>query len=166
MTAAASRWQRLRWPAVVVAAAASAAAVAAVLLRPGEEAIGRADPMDARLVALGEGIYAAECASCHGADLEGQPDWRQRRADGRLPAPPHDASGHTWHHPDAFLFTVTKEGIEAVAPAGYKSDMPGFGERLSDEEIRASLAYIKSRWPQQVRARQVEIDRRARQAKD
>lgn len=32
------------------------------------------------------------------------------------------------------------------APADYASDMPAFGGRLSDEEIWAVLAYIKSHW--------------------
>jgi hypothetical protein len=45
-----------------------------------------------------------------GANLEGQPNWKERQANGRLPAPPHDASGHTWHHPDAQLFGITKQG--------------------------------------------------------
>ena len=32
------------------------------------------------------------------------------------------------------------------APQGYASDMPAFGDRLSDDEIWAVLAFIKSRW--------------------
>lgn len=60
-------------------------------------------PDDSALVADGRKLYDQACASCHGAMLEGQPNWRQRKADGRLPAPPHDPSGHTWHHPDAVL---------------------------------------------------------------
>ena len=66
-------------------------------------------------------IYQARCASCHGVHLEGQANWRERGADGRLPAPPHDASGHTWHHPDDVLIRITKEGVakavKASAPA-------------------------------------------------
>jgi len=57
-----------------------------------------------------------------------------------LPAPPHDASGHTWHHPDSDLFGITKHGLGPYAPAGYQSDMPAFGGTLSDEEIAAVLA--------------------------
>ena len=45
-------------------------------------------PDDATVVAQGQKIYAAECAACHGANLEGQPNWQQRLANGRLPAPP------------------------------------------------------------------------------
>jgi len=107
---------------------------------------------------LGEKLYAQHCASCHGANLEGQPDWRKRLANGRFPAPPHDASGHTWHHPDEVLFAITKHGlVPPYAPAGYESDMPAFGGKLSDQEIRAVLAYIESRWSPEVRKRRAEM---------
>jgi len=102
------------------------------------------------LVARGEPLYAQYCASCHGARLEGQPDWQSRNAQGRLPAPPHDDSGHTWHHDDIVLFEVTKYGIAKHAPPGYQSDMPGFADRMSDAEIVATLAFIKSRWTGEV----------------
>jgi mono/diheme cytochrome c family protein len=121
-----------------------------------------ADPEDREQVALGGQVYEAHCASCHGARLEGQPNWRQRLPNGRLPAPPHDASGHTWHHPDGVLFDITKNGLAAHAPKGYESDMPGFAGKLSDEQIWAVLAYIKSEWPQEVRMRQAQITERAR----
>lgn len=122
----------------------------------------QADPDDTTQVALGRQVYEAHCASCHGARLEGQQNWRQRLPNGRLPAPPHDASGHTWHHPDRVLFDITKHGVAAHAPKGYESDMPGFGDRLSDAEIWAVLAYIKSQWPSEVRMRQADISDRAR----
>ncbi|MGE3571227.1 MAG: cytochrome c [Burkholderiales bacterium] len=107
----------------------------------------RADPGDAARLALGQRVYAQHCASCHGAKLEGQPDWRRRLPNGRMPAPPHDETGHTWHHADALLFALTKQGlVPPYAPAGYESDMPAFGQTLSDEEIWAVLAFIKSHW--------------------
>lgn len=99
-------------------------------------------------IALGKTVYDASCASCHGAKLEGQSDWRNRRPDGRLPAPPHDASGHTWHHPDAQLLAIIRLGTAAVVGDGYESDMPGFADVLTDAESVAVLDYIKSTWPQ------------------
>ena len=109
-------------------------------------------------LALGEQLYAQQCASCHGANLEGQPDWRKRLPNGRFPAPPHDESGHTWHHPDEVLFGITKHGlVPPYAPAGYESDMPAFGGKLSDPEIRAVLAYIESRWSPEVRKQRAEM---------
>lgn len=107
----------------------------------------KADPRNAAQVALGANVYAQNCVICHGAKLEGQPDWRERLPSGRLPAPPHDESGHTWHHSEDVLFGITKHGlVPPYAPKGYESDMPAFGAKLSDEEILAVLAYIKSHW--------------------
>lgn len=117
------------------------------------------DPSDQRLVANGKQIYANNCAACHGAKLEGQPNWRIRQANGRLPAPPHDETGHTWHHPDAVLIDIIKNGLVpgVTAPPGYVSDMPAYGKSLTDHDITAVLAYIKSSWPPKVLAAQKEI---------
>ena len=115
---------------------------------------------DAETLAEGRAIYEAHCAACHhGAELEGQPDWRSPHPSGRLPAPPHDASGHTWHHPDDVLFRIVKEGTAAIVGGGYESDMPGFGDVLSDTEIRAVLKYIKSTWPERERTYQENVSR-------
>ncbi len=120
-----------------------------------------ADPESAKQVNRGEEIYQAQCAECHGAALEGQRDWKQRLPDGTMPAPPHDDTGHTWHHPDQQLFDYTKLGGAAVVPAPFKSAMPGFGEALSDEEIWAVLAFIKSRWSP--RSREIQEQRTLQQ---
>jgi mono/diheme cytochrome c family protein len=136
-------------------------AVLVLALLPGltdESAIAGADPKNHKQVALGKQVYADQCAACHGVNLEGAPNWRARDEDGYLPAPPHDASGHTWHHSDALLFKVTKEGTQAIAGADYPTRMEGFGEALSDKEIWAVLAFIKSRWPAQLLARQQRLN--------
>ncbi|MEY4708704.1 MAG: hypothetical protein RJB58_2427 [Pseudomonadota bacterium] len=111
----------------------------------------RANPDNREQIAAGEKIYAANCAACHGAKLEGEPNWKVRKQSGRLPAPPHDATGHTWHHSDEQLFGIVKDGLTAYAPAGYATDMPAFKDILSDADIRAVLAYIKSTWPQDIK---------------
>ena len=120
----------------------------------------RADAENAETIALGRTIYETQCAACHGAQLEGQPDWQMPLPSGRLPAPPHDATGHTWHHPDDILFRIVKEGTAAIVGGGYESDMPGFADVLSDAEIRAVLAFIKSTWPERERGYQEEVSRR------
>lgn len=122
----------------------------------------RIDANDLHLVAAGKKIYDANCASCHGDKLQGEANWQQRGTDGLLPAPPHDATGHTWHHPDEMLFALTKYGPEKMVGNGYKSAMPAFDETLSDEEIAEALSYIKSRWPQEVRVRNDKINEAAR----
>ncbi|MGX5659247.1 c-type cytochrome [Castellaniella ginsengisoli] len=122
------------------------------------------DPANQDLVVRGKAIYANACAACHGAELQGQPGWRERLANGRLPAPPHDRTGHTWHHPDAVLFDLVKNGLVGgrTAPPGYESDMPAFGGTLSDEQIVAVLAYIKSTWPSDARRMQKEVTEQQR----
>ncbi len=109
------------------------------------------DPRDAAQVAIGRTVYAQHCASCHGAELQGQADWRSRLPSGRLPAPPHDETGHTWHHSNADLIAMTRDGlVPPLAPEGYESDMPAYADILSDTEIRAVLAFIQSTWPPEV----------------
>lgn len=120
-------------------------------------------PDDLQLVAMGKKVYDANCASCHGVKLEGEANWRERGPDGLLPAPPHDETGHTWHHPDAVLFALTKYGPSVMAGGDYQSAMPGFEDVLSDEEILASLSYIKSRWSGEVRQRHDQINQSANQ---
>jgi mono/diheme cytochrome c family protein len=120
-------------------------------------------PDDLQLVALGKKVYDANCAACHGAKLQGEANWRERGPNGLLPAPPHDENGHTWHHPDALLFALTKYGPAAMAGGDYKSAMPAYEGVLSDEEIIASLSYIKSRWPREVVERHNQINQSAAQ---
>lgn len=98
-------------------------------------------------IALGRDLYVANCANCHGINLEGQPNWRSPRSDGRLPAPPHDETGHTWHHSDEQLLGIIRRGTAAIVGGNYQSDMPGFAEMLPDAESKAVLDYIKSTWP-------------------
>jgi len=134
---------------VTIAAFALALAACADAPAPGDDP--RANAGDAARVAVGAKMYARVCATCHGAKLEGQPNWRAPLPNGRLPAPPHDDSGHTWHHPDRLLFAITKNGVVPPhAPADYESDMPAFGRMLSDDEIWAVLAYIKKQWSREV----------------
>jgi mono/diheme cytochrome c family protein len=102
----------------------------------------------------GRALYVEHCAACHGVDLEGQPDWRRPDANGLYPAPPHDETGHTWHHDDAMLIDYISRGGQAVLDdmgVTFASGMPGFGSVLEDREIEAILNYIKSTWPEHIR---------------
>ena len=122
-------------------------------------------PDNAQIVAKGEGMYVANCASCHGANLEGQPDWKNRDASGLMPAPPHDESGHTWHHTDKMLFDLTKFGLAKTANLeDYQTNMPVYETLLSDDEIIAVLSYIKSTWPEEIRLRHDQMNAQVAEA--
>lgn len=147
---------------VLASVAIGAAAAAFVYDRSTGNAVSGTDVNNPELVARGGAIYAQQCAACHGGNLQGQtPDWRSRLPDGSIPAPPHDATGHTWHHPDSQLFDVTKYGRYKASGGRMSSNMPGFEDKLSDGDIWAVLSYIKSTWPAQVRTRNDAINRQA-----
>lgn len=107
-------------------------------------------------IALGQRVYAVRCASCHGINGEGQKPEAPLEPDetGRFPAPPHDETGHTWHHDDDLLVRIVKDG-------GMGGDMfyemPAFGDILSADEIEAVLAFIKTMWTDE--QRQMQHDR-------
>lgn len=116
-------------------------------------------PDDLQTVQAGARIYAKHCAACHGVRGEGQPNWREHGPNGLLPAPPHDESGHTWHHPDAQLFAITKHGLaQLIRQPGYRTDMPRYDGVLSDTEIVAVLSWIKAQWPQETRVRHDQLN--------
>lgn len=150
----------------LVAGGIAAVAVAAVLAlwRLGDEGARSAQLLranDTRTVALGAALYQKNCASCHGVDLQGElADWRSPKPDGLMPAPPHDATGHTWHHADQALFDITKLGVAQAANLdNYESAMPAYGGVLTDDEIIAVLSFIKSTWPDEIRQRHDELNR-------
>jgi len=118
---------------------------------------------DQEQIALGAQLYLINCAACHGHGLKGEADWQTRDAEGFLPAPPHDETGHTWHHTDDLLFDLTKFGIAKFSGSdNYKTRMPAYEGILLDTEIRAILTYIKSQWPEDIRKRHHEMNQQSR----
>ena len=115
-------------------------------------------PDDQDLVDLGKLVYKNNCASCHGVNLEGQERWRVPDANGYMPAPPHDETGHTWHHSDEYLFLMTKYGLEEIIGQEYPNNMPAYRDILSDEEILASLSFIKSTWSREIKLQHDKIN--------
>lgn len=116
-------------------------------------------PNDPQMVARGQEIYAAECASCHGIDRKGQEGWEKKSPEGLPLAPPHDGSGHTWQHPDHALIELTKFGTSEVACRTLDSDaMPEFQETLNDEQVIAVLSFIKAQWPEEIQRQHDEVN--------
>ncbi|MCL1599040.1 MAG: c-type cytochrome [Actinomycetia bacterium] len=110
-------------------------------LDPDMDTIPPVPDLDAASVEEGSFLYQAQCAACHGADLSGADDWKTRNEDGTFKPPPHDASGHTWHHPDQLLTRLIQDGGSSP-----DSVMPAFGGKLTDREIASILDYFKSNW--------------------
>jgi mono/diheme cytochrome c family protein len=140
-----------RAPVVAVCALAS---VVLVACGPDdrESSAGTVDTVPAPLT--GQEIFAMNCAVCHGAEGEGQPNWHIAKDDGTLPAPPLNGDGHTWHHPDGLLYRIVSRGgaqFESPSDPSFKSGMPGFEDRLNHEEIVSVLTYVKSLWGDKVR---------------
>ncbi len=106
-------------------------------------------PYDPAVVARGEELFAANCATCHGVGGEGAANWHVTKDDGTLPPPPLNGDGHTWHHGDGLLYRIVGNGgaeFEDPRFGSFKSAMPGFGERFSHDDIVAVLTYVKSLW--------------------
>ncbi len=117
----------------------SAAGVPVVI---NETAVPPVPTLNPERVTQGATAYSQQCAACHGATLEGALDWKQSLPDGSFPPPPHDSSGHTWHHPDSLLLAIIADGGD---PA-FNSKMPAFRDKLTEQERRAVLEFIKSKW--------------------
>lgn len=111
--------------------------------------------VSAESLQTGQLVYAQNCASCHGENLEGQPDWKIPNDDGTMKAPPHNEGGHTWHHDDAYLIERIQYGTQTLdAATQSQSNMPAYDTLLSDDEIQSVLAYLKSTWPPHIQEMQ------------
>ncbi|MBI5879846.1 MAG: cytochrome c [Chloroflexi bacterium] len=105
---------------------------------------------DAGRIERGARVYTAQCAKCHGATLQGAPQWPLRQPDGSYPAAPLDASGPAWRNRDTTIIDVITNGN---GPAG-ASGMPAFRTTLSPAEVVDVMDYIKSRWSRDQRRKQ------------
>ncbi len=93
----------------------------------------------------GNALYQTHCAECHKPDASGSQNWRTLNAEGKLPPPPLNGSAHTWHHPLSVLRRTVKIG---GVPLG--GSMPGFAEKLTPEQIDDILAWVQSRWSEEI----------------
>lgn len=112
------------------------------------ESIGLRQPDTApsrALVERGEVLYRENCQSCHGGETGGQL---------RDIPPPHNANGHTWHHPDQQIIDIILNGFSFSVET---QKMPAFKDTLSKEDARAILAYIKTWWTDEQRKWQAEV---------
>ncbi|MBC4938427.1 c-type cytochrome [Pseudomonas lactis] len=92
----------------------------------------------ARSEAPGAHTYATRCASCHGLDGKGQPDWM----------PPLAGATSALAKENASAINITLNGSQRVITAGLPDAyrMPAFREQLSDQEIADVLSYVRGTW--------------------
>jgi mono/diheme cytochrome c family protein len=97
-------------------------------------------------------LYISNCSSCHMDNLAGNPNWKSSLdVDGQRLPPPLNGSGHTWHHSPQQLFDTIRFGYKKIDPE-YQGKMLG-NENLTDDEIWSILEYIKSIWPEKIKAK-------------
>ncbi|HET9662394.1 MAG TPA: copper resistance protein CopC [Thermomicrobiales bacterium] len=83
-------------------------------------------------VTRGGTLFQANCVSCHGTGGQGDGPL----ADGMFPKPADFSAAHTRVHPDGQLFDWIQNGKEGT-------DMPAFGDDLTDEQIWDLINYIQ-----------------------
>lgn len=115
-------------------------------------------PIAAEQLQHGQELFLSHCASCHGQQAQGAANWQQRDSSGTFPAPPLNGTGHAWHHPQAALEDVIRNG---TARLGGK--MPAWKEKLSDQEIRTILLWLQSQWPDELYAAWYRMNQEAQQ---
>lgn len=79
--------------------------------------------------------------------------------------PRHNASGHTWHHPDCQLTTTVLKGSGEMGEMmrgmmGVPPDaprMPAFQGTLTEGDVMEILAYIKTWWNEEQRESQARL---------
>ncbi len=97
-------------------------------------------------ISLGQRTFNVNCAGCHGKAGKGLvKDWKKSQANGQFPAPPLNGTAHAWHHsPKTLLATIDNGGARL---GGW---MPGFKDKLNDEEKQGLLDYIHDLWPNEI----------------
>ena len=94
------------------------------------------DAADAAVVAQGDAIWAARCASCHGVDGRGPDEAAIVSAHGHRSGP-YDLTDAASQRPtDGDLFAFITEGVPG-------SEMPAYGMALNDEERWALVIWLR-----------------------
>jgi mono/diheme cytochrome c family protein len=105
---------------------------------PGKETTGVAVAENSLLMTLGKDIYAAQCASCHGAQGQGAP-----------PNYPPLAGNPSIQMQSAVnpIRMVLNGGYPPGTPRNpMPYGMPPFAQALTDDQVAAVVTYIRSSW--------------------
>lgn len=110
---------------------------------------------DEQQLALGKQVFTENCAKCHGDNAQGAKNWHQRNADGSFPPPPLNGTGHAWHHSLEVLSDVISNGSQSG-----QGNMPAWKDKLTRDQIDATIMWFQSLWPDQVYAAWFEMQQR------
>jgi len=94
-------------------------------------------PYTTRSIARGKQFYLLHCVECHDQDGRGL---NRRDFNGTPPADLTD--------PDAWVYGTSPEAIFASIHNGTKDDMPGYKDKLQDEQIWHVVNFVRSLWPE------------------
>jgi mono/diheme cytochrome c family protein len=114
---------------------------------------------DAAQIQRGRKLFVQNCATCHGNDAQGAPNWSQADAKGKYPPPPLNGTGHAWHHPKRALMTTIKYGTARLG-----GSMPAWQGRLSEQDINDIIAWFQSQWPDEIYAAWQRMDQAPQQS--
>ena len=109
------------------------------------------NPNNPDQVKSGHSVFQENCVACHGVNLRGPENPKDFEG---LKPPRLDSNGHASHHGDQFFFNRIKQGSRKDDGKLNEDGMPPFNEALSDQDIWAVIAYIKSTWSKEVRMKQ------------
>ncbi len=84
-----------------------------------------AESGEGELLQLGRSVYGTHCATCHGRDLQGHPDWHPK-GDMLFKPPPLDGTAR--HRSNDELFEIIGRG---------------FSSTLTEREILATIEYLQ-----------------------
>jgi mono/diheme cytochrome c family protein len=94
-------------------------------------------PYTASSIARGKQFYLRQCVECHDQDGKGL---GRRDFNGTPPADLTD--------PEAWTYGTSPEAIFLSIRNGTKEDMPGYKDKLQDEQIWHVVNFVRSLWPE------------------
>ncbi len=102
---------------------------------------------DPTSVAQGKALYQQNCQKCHQKEGEGEkPVPAYIRQLGFVAAMPLDETSHAWHHGDRQMVQTILNGTPST------KRMPAWKGKISEQEAKYIVAYIKSLWPPEILA--------------
>lgn len=93
----------------------------------------------------GGSLFRKNCAQCHGNLAQGGPNWRQANSKGKMPPPPLNGTGHTWHHSKTALAQTIRNGTLHIG-----GSMPPWRSTMTDKEIDMTIDWFQSRWSDEI----------------